>query len=161
MPVTLWGIRVLTQGSSSRQLSKLWYLKWVEARYWKPLIVYTRFTIFSQTRVCPRKWYPVDLFAQVWWQSNTRRAKFKIAESRPLMNGYRNWYARKLNGYDKIKFNFVCFRFLIQLTVEQRLTTRQVDPTKISQVKHLTFKRVWWIYQRFYEWMNEWKSLFS
>ena len=49
----LWRIGVPTRGSSSRQLSKLWYRSWVKAQYWKPLIVYTRFTIFSRTRVCP------------------------------------------------------------------------------------------------------------
>ena len=44
--------RVQTRGSSLRRLSKLWYLSRVEAWYWKPLIAYTQFTIFSLTRVC-------------------------------------------------------------------------------------------------------------
>ena len=48
----LWQIWVPIGGSSSRWLSKLRYLSQVKACYWKPLIVYTRFTIFSLTGVC-------------------------------------------------------------------------------------------------------------
>ena len=49
----LWRIWVPIRGSSLTWLSMLWFLSRVEARYWKPLIVYTRFTIFSRTQVCP------------------------------------------------------------------------------------------------------------
>ena len=52
LPSKLRRIGVPTQVSSSRHLSKLWYLSWVDARYWKPIIVYTRFPIHSQTQVC-------------------------------------------------------------------------------------------------------------
>ena len=46
-------IRVLTWGLPSRRLSKLWFLSWVDAQYWKPIILYTWFSILSPTRVCP------------------------------------------------------------------------------------------------------------
>ena len=45
-------MRVPTQGSSSRQLSKLLNLSPVDAWYWKYIIVYTWFLILSLTRVC-------------------------------------------------------------------------------------------------------------
>ena len=50
----LWRIGVPTWGSSSSWLLKLWYRSRVDAPYWKPIIVHTRFPILSPTLVCPK-----------------------------------------------------------------------------------------------------------
>ena len=50
--IKLWWIGVPTWGSSSRQISWIWYLSWVLARYWNSLIEYTQFTITMTTPVC-------------------------------------------------------------------------------------------------------------
>ena len=54
--------KLVNQGSSLRRLSKLWYLSRVEARNWKPQIVYTRFTIFSPTWVCLSIWISIHAY---------------------------------------------------------------------------------------------------
>ena len=82
----LRGIGVPTLGSSLRRISKLRYPNWVDARYWKPIIVFP--LILNPTWVCPITPYFSTMHTQL-----LNRVSTSYAESHINIRQSDTWHA--------------------------------------------------------------------
>ena len=100
-------------------LSNLWYLSLVDAWYEKPIIVYTRFSIFSLTRV-----FPITLFIpKCLMKSGKREARIVKADygcvhlntRTPYL--YLTWYSTLNKGWLSSYFQITIPGWVIHLSL--------------------------------------------